>query len=110
MDKWKATGLPMNTTSSVANVIANLAADPSQKGSCYMVRTPIHVVRGATRCRLAYCFVHETCGPIIREMEHTRKSTLNDWLGEDAAQLMGAASNFFAEMGGYPLPNLKAME
>ncbi|EEU38101.1 uncharacterized protein NECHADRAFT_95917 [Fusarium vanettenii 77-13-4] len=85
--EWAAAGLPSNTTEQVARVVAAISQDPARTGSCYM-----------------------TCGNIIREMEATRQALLGQWLGNDVAQLMTSASTFFADLGGYPLPKLEALQ
>lgn len=54
--------------------------------------------------------MNQTCGNIIREMEATRQALLGQWLGNDVAQLMTSASTFFADLGGYPLPKLEALQ
>lgn len=49
-------------------------------------------------------------GPILREIEHSQKAFMEQWLGEDLVGLMTTAGQFFKEQGGYPLPSLKAMK
>ncbi|KAJ4204139.1 hypothetical protein NW759_014976 [Fusarium solani] len=85
--EWAAAGLPSNTTEQVARVVATISQDPGRRGSCYM-----------------------TCGNIIREMEATRQALLGQWLGDDVAQLMASAGTFFADLGGYRLPKLEALQ
>ncbi|CAM1508742.1 Fc.00g055900.m01.CDS01 [Cosmosporella sp. VM-42] len=85
--EWAAAGHPINTTEQVALVIATISQDPKRKGACYLA-----------------------CGSIIREMEGMRGALLGKWLGDDVAQLMASASTFFADLGGYPLPKLDAIQ
>ncbi|KAH1848994.1 hypothetical protein KXX54_008008 [Aspergillus fumigatus] len=80
-EAWQAKGLPINTTEGVATVVLTLAVNPAEKGSCYIVS-----------------------GPILREVEHTQKLLLTEWLGEDLTRVFRDANEFFESQGGYRLP------
>lgn len=43
-------------------------------------------------------------------MEAPRKALIPQWLGTEAAELMGKAGQLFVDIGGYPYPKLAAME
>jgi hypothetical protein len=43
-------------------------------------------------------------GKYTRELESTRLSLLSSWVGDDVAQYMGRAGDFFNKLGGYILP------
>ncbi|KAH1354793.1 hypothetical protein KXX33_007907 [Aspergillus fumigatus] len=76
-EAWQAKGLPINTTEGVATVVLTLAVNPAEKGSCYIVS-----------------------GPILREVEHTQKLLLTEWLGEDLTRVFRDANEFFESQGG----------
>ncbi|RHZ49041.1 uncharacterized protein CDV56_102772 [Aspergillus thermomutatus] len=80
-EAWQAKGLPINTTEGVATAVLTLALNPAEKGSCYIVS-----------------------GPILREVEHTQKLLLTEWLGEDLTRVFRDANEFFESQGGYRLP------
>lgn len=84
---WADKGLEANTPAGVAQVVVHMALDTSMRG--------------------ASCL---TAGNILREMETTRTALLGEWLGEDTVQLAKGANEMFAQIGGYPLPKLAALE
>lgn len=47
---------------------------------------------------------------MLRELEHTRTALLPSWLGEDVVHFMGRIGALLAEMGGFPLPKLPALQ
>ncbi|OQD85588.1 hypothetical protein PENSOL_c097G08288 [Penicillium solitum] len=85
-DSWVAAGLPLNTPNMVADAIIHMAADPSQRGSNYLA-----------------------AGAILRELEGPLKGLYPEWLGQDLADVMKKAGEFFLSIGGFPLPNLPAI-
>ncbi|RAH65383.1 dehydrogenase with different specificitie [Aspergillus aculeatinus CBS 121060] len=80
-EQWLEAGLEANTPQRVADVIGQVAMDSSRKGSCVLV-----------------------AGNYLREMESTRTRMLAPWLGEDVANFMTTAMQFFQDIGGYVLP------
>ncbi|RAH39967.1 dehydrogenase with different specificitie [Aspergillus brunneoviolaceus CBS 621.78] len=80
-EQWLEAGLEANTPQRVADMIGQVAMDSSRKGSCVLV-----------------------AGNYLREMESTRTRMLAPWLGEDVANFMTTAMQFFQEIGGYVLP------
>ncbi|KAH1509372.1 hypothetical protein KXX06_007270 [Aspergillus fumigatus] len=83
-EAWQAKGLPINTTEGVATVVLTLAVNPAEKGSCYIVS-----------------------GPILREVEHTQKLLLTEWLGEDLTRVFRDANEFFESQGGVSIAKVR---
>lgn len=46
----------------------------------------------------------QVAGKYLRQMESTRARLLPGWLGQDVADFMSRAMQFFVEIGGYVLP------
>ncbi|KAJ5682189.1 hypothetical protein N7462_005354 [Penicillium macrosclerotiorum] len=80
--KWLEQGLDENTPDRVAEAIALVALDRERQGNCLLV-----------------------AGQYLRELELSRTQLLSTWIGEDVAQFMGRAMQFFVAIGGYVLPN-----
>ncbi|EWG41577.1 hypothetical protein FVEG_03663 [Fusarium verticillioides 7600] len=78
-EKWKDSGLKSNNPEDVAETIA-LASAQNETGKCYMV-----------------------VGRKTVEVEDGRSALIEQWLGREAAGLLGSASKLFEDKG-YPLP------
>ncbi|KAJ5355123.1 short-chain dehydrogenase reductase 2a [Penicillium cataractarum] len=79
-DAWLRAGLEVNTPDTVAESIeATLLSTESGQGLLIS-------------------------GKYIRELERTRLGLLSSWVGDDVAQYMGRAGDFFTTLGGYILP------
>jgi hypothetical protein len=46
---------------------------------------------------------------MLRELEGPLKGLYPEWLGQDLADVMKKAGEFFLSIGGFPLPNLPAI-
>ncbi|PYH49602.1 uncharacterized protein BP01DRAFT_378214 [Aspergillus saccharolyticus JOP 1030-1] len=83
--KWHEAGLEANRPQRVAEVIGQVAMDPTRKGFCVLV----------------------IAGDYPRELEFTMARMLAPWLGEDVARSMTSAMQFFQDVGGYVLPSYR---
>ncbi|KAL1600736.1 hypothetical protein SLS60_007124 [Paraconiothyrium brasiliense] len=80
-EEWKKRGLPANTVEDVANAVVSTSTDPARKGYHVMV-----------------------AGAFIKEIETPRTAMMEEWLGEDIAEVMVKGGQFFDDIGGYPMP------
>ncbi|KIW05423.1 uncharacterized protein PV09_03933 [Verruconis gallopava] len=80
-EKWKAMGLPANTTSDVAKAIVKTAGDETLRGCCYLV-----------------------AGQKMVEIEKALDTLTSQWIGEEMLSVLVEGGKFFDELGGYPLP------
>ncbi|CAI7656457.1 unnamed protein product [Penicillium pancosmium] len=79
--RWRERGLEENTPERVAEAIAFVALDEGRNGDCLLV-----------------------AGKFLRELESSRAKLIPTWLGEDVAQFLSTAMQFFVSIGGYVLP------
>ncbi|CEJ57463.1 hypothetical protein PMG11_06154 [Penicillium brasilianum] len=79
-DAWVRAGLEVNTPDTVAESI-EAALLSTESGQGFLIS-----------------------GKYIRELEGTRLGLLSSWVGDDVAQHMGRAGEFFNNLGGYILP------
>ncbi|KAG7130376.1 hypothetical protein HYQ45_010756 [Verticillium longisporum] len=80
-------GLDANTPGAVATAIAFAAADPSRHGTSCLV-----------------------LGHHLHEMEYSRASILQYWLGQDAAAALARFGAFVKSIGGYRLPKWEPID
>ncbi|CAI7666556.1 unnamed protein product [Penicillium manginii] len=80
-ERWRGCGLEENTPERVAEAIAFVALDEGRSGECLLV-----------------------AGRFLRELESSRAKLIPTWLGEDVAQFLSTAMQFFVNIGGYVLP------
>ncbi|KAH7124886.1 3-hydroxyacyl-CoA dehydrogenase type-2, partial [Dactylonectria estremocensis] len=80
-DSLQNAGVESNTPEMVATAIAYAALDESQQGSACLV-----------------------AGKFLRELEHTRKALMPEWLGTDVLEMMARMGGVMKDLGGFPLP------
>lgn len=97
-DAWVQAGLEVNTPDAVAESI-EAALLSTESGQGFLVSDAMFA--------LSVCIANvvlKISGKYTRELEGTRLGLLSSWVGEDVAQYMGKAGEFFNNLGGYILP------
>ncbi|KAL4867112.1 hypothetical protein BDV12DRAFT_186976 [Aspergillus spectabilis] len=80
-DAWVQAGLLVNSPDSIAEDIVDTALESSKSGRAVLVT-----------------------GKYVQDLEHTRMELLSSWVGDEVAEFMGRAGEFFSSIGGYILP------
>ncbi|OOQ84517.1 short chain dehydrogenase/reductase [Penicillium brasilianum] len=88
-DAWVRAGMEVNTPDTVAESI-EAALLSTESGQGFLIFIANVVVK--------------ISGKYIRELEGTRLGLSSSWVGDDVAQHMGRAGEFFNNLGGYILP------
>ena len=107
--RWRDQGLEANTPERVAEVIAIVALDDERKGHCVLVSLWLILLLDCTRLQSINAMalmrdLSKVAGKYLREMETSRTKLLPVWLGDDVAEFMARAMQFFVSIGGYVLP------